>query len=198
MLLVPNKNVIVPELAEVTVTAKVNQGSDSRQENKFTITIANQLTILLPFTPVSADWVEIYLNGRRLINPRLSNKAGGTRYEHFNVVGNLVEFTRTTTGQILVVCDTQPTHKPGALVIDVKNIQNHTAMSADATATSLYCEPIVLSQPRHGYARLTQDRQSIAYVPRRGFQGTDSFSYTLITQNGQVAQGRCVFVVVAP
>lgn len=55
-------------------------------------------------------------------------------------------------------------------------------------------EPVVLTQPLWGYARLTKDRQGILYVPYRMFQGTDAFTYTLITQTGQIGEPKVITV----
>ena len=58
----------------------------------------------------------------------------------------------------------------------------------------LYCEPVVLTQPLWGYARLTMDRRGLLYVPYKNFQGTDAFTYTLMTQHGQIGQPRVITV----
>lgn len=59
---------------------------------------------------------------------------------------------------------------------------------------SHYAEPVVLTQPLHGYARLSIDRKSINYTPFYDFKGYDSFSYTLITQHGQEGIPKNVYI----
>lgn len=59
---------------------------------------------------------------------------------------------------------------------------------------ALYAEPIVLSQPAHGYAVLSNNRKSLVYVPNSGYVGFDTFSYTLMTQHGQIGMPKCVSV----
>lgn len=63
---------------------------------------------------------------------------------------------------------------------------------------SLYSEPIIITQPHHGYARLTTDRKSIAYVPNTNYSGFDTFSWTLINQHGQIGIPKCVQINVMP
>lgn len=67
-------------------------------------------------------------------------------------------------------------------------------MARRRVGDSLYTEPVVLVQPLWGYARLTSDRRGLLYVPYKGFQGTDAFTYTLITQHGQIGQPRTITV----
>lgn len=62
--------------------------------------------------------------------------------------------------------------------------------------SALYAEPIVISEPVHGYARLTTDRRKIAYVPNAGFEGIDYFKWSMVTQHGQVGDPICIEVVV--
>ena len=62
------------------------------------------------------------------------------------------------------------------------------------TTIALYAEPVIITQPVHGYARLTADRQSIAYVPNLNYVGNDTFSWSLITQHGQIGTPKCVYI----
>ena len=61
---------------------------------------------------------------------------------------------------------------------------------------SRYAEPMVLSQPQHGYVRITQDRRHMAYVPFPDYAGVDAFTYTLLSQTGQAGQPKSVYVEV--
>jgi hypothetical protein len=62
---------------------------------------------------------------------------------------------------------------------------------------SLYAEPVIITQPQHGYARLTGDRQGIAYVPDVGYKGNDTFSWALINQHGQIGAPKCAQIRIA-
>lgn len=62
---------------------------------------------------------------------------------------------------------------------------------------SRYAEPVILDQPQHGYARITEDRRHMAYVPFPDYSGLDAFTYTLLSQTGQAGQPKSVYVEVA-
>ena len=64
----------------------------------------------------------------------------------------------------------------------------------DTTYAATFCEPIACMQPNNGYVTLTDDRMSFIYIPNRDFTGPDSFSYTVMTQRGQVATAKCIFI----
>ena len=63
-----------------------------------------------------------------------------------------------------------------------------------AIGDSLYAEPLVLSQPSHGYAVLSNNRKNLVYVPNSGYVGFDTFGYTLMSQHGQIGMPKCVSV----
>jgi hypothetical protein len=62
---------------------------------------------------------------------------------------------------------------------------------------SLYTEPVIITQPQHGYARLTGNRQEIAYVPNVNYRGNDTFSWSMINQHGQIGAPKCVQIRVS-
>lgn len=61
---------------------------------------------------------------------------------------------------------------------------------------SHFAEPVVISQPQHGYAKISNDRTSIVYVPFPDYAGLDSFSYTLLSQHGQAGMTKGIYVEV--
>ena len=61
---------------------------------------------------------------------------------------------------------------------------------------SHFSEPVVISQPQHGYAKISPDRTSIVYVPFPDYVGLDSFSYTLLSQHGQAGMTKGIYVEV--
>jgi hypothetical protein len=63
---------------------------------------------------------------------------------------------------------------------------------------SHYAEPVVLTQPLNGYARISQDRRTIDYTPFAGKAGYDSFAYTLMTQHGQEGLPKNAYVRINP
>lgn len=280
MIKIPNYNVIVPTTPYVRLSTKRRITDDgNRNPLEFTVA-ANETTIIeLPWNPTSPHWVEIYLDGIRLINPKTASNRIGQQYEVFNVVGRVIRFFTPITGTLRIVCDTAGAHWFGSLIIDGQNVQAFyqtdrlfdlitrewpiTSGLAQGTSYSinykpgptfqngsyiviqecvptrfngrflvnrstedtvyfngpvtarstisrkgtisgfgnltinttvgigLYCEPIVITQPYHGYARLTTDRRSIAYVPDKNYIGNDTFSWALINQHGQIGEPKC-------
>jgi hypothetical protein len=285
-----NYKVVVPFIPDLRFNRKKRITTiGDRQENRYSVTATLLSTIVLPWVPAAPEWVEVYINGIRLVNPRITTRTkfdystGGTLYEEFNVQGSTIRFTTPQSGEILVICDTLATHWSGATIIDPKNHQAvikkstvanvavygtpviggyqhgrtvhisyevgptfeansyvvltgnspnnfngnfqvvtstsggvefrtntsniatmHITGHIDGFATNytwykntsiaLYAEPVILTQPVHGYARLTTDRQSIAYVPNLNYVGNDTFSWSLITQHGQVGTPKCVYI----
>lgn len=294
MIVVPNYTVIVPVTPDLNLKTKPRSDLDGeRGELSYSVTVPNPLAgitqLTLPWDPTAPEWVEVFIDGFRLINPRIRSKnlpavnSGGTLYELYNVVGRTIHFANPVSGTIKIICDTKGTPWWGGLVIDPKNIQtlvatkimsnitatgwdvigghrrgfttmvsytpgpkfdantyvtvagcapagfngnikvidstygsitfrantagmdsmtqtgNITGFSSEFTtytaiSNGLYSEPIVLTEPAHGYARLSADRQSIVYVPSYKYTGMDTFSWTLITQHGQVGEPKCVYI----
>lgn len=64
----------------------------------------------------------------------------------------------------------------------------------ERVGAGLYCEPIVIHQPNFGYVRITADRKRMKYFPFPNFVGMDGFSYTLMTQHGQVGLTKAVYI----
>lgn len=172
-------------------------------------------TIILDFIPVSDLWIEVYLEEYRVINPHyLTKRTGAWPYEVFNVQGNKIFFNHPIKGNVKVVCDTithtdaETSKTPGVagLHIDFQNIQSYDIYEHKFIPTrysnnyykfensqlklrigdALYAEPLVLCEPCYGYVRVSKNRKELVYVPRKNFKGYDVFTYTLITQHGQM------------
>lgn len=63
---------------------------------------------------------------------------------------------------------------------------------------SFYGEPVVLTQPKLGYVRMSLDRKQLVYVPFPNTTGLDSFSYTIMTQRGQMGLPASAYVEIIP
>jgi lysophospholipase L1-like esterase len=61
---------------------------------------------------------------------------------------------------------------------------------------SHYAEPILISPPEHGTVMLSTDRKSFTYTPNVGFEGLDSFVYTMLSQHGQAGDPKSVYIEV--
>ena len=253
MLLVPNHHVIVPKPLDLHVSMAPIKSTTSidtsRGSTELEIIMNGDTVLLLPHIPLSQYFVELYLDGVRILNPKYpTSKTMGIPFEEYNIIGAKVIFTNPITGTVKVIIDSTSTTPPGGFKIPVENTQsmevytqrfnparwapgrdsrdgatgaNNPGGGGVIGATgpaimstpivpikyvntelrvrvgdSLYCEPIVLSQPEHGYAKLSVDRKSMVYVPNPDYVGYDSFSYTLITQHGQIGMPKCIFIEV--
>lgn len=191
MIEIPTFDVITPFAQDLRLVCPINAGSYNRGDLSYSITGSGVTQIILPWTPVSSAWVEVYVDDNRLLNPRLNSQLGAGAFENFNVTGNRIDFAIPHSGTIKVVCDSTPNIDSGGLIIPIKNIQG-----AHSVRASLYFEPVILTQPKFGYARLSTDRESMVYVPQTGFIGYDAFSYCIINNRGQHSRNRCVNISV--
>lgn len=284
MIKIPNYDVVVPIVPDLRlITKRRTDLNGERGELTFNYTANDTRFFRLPWVPTATEWVEIYVDGIRLINPRITSAIGGSQFEVFNIVDSTgVLFNAPISGELKVICDTKAIPWYGALKIDPKNIQtknqfknlynfnfyswpvsggsinglnyrvyyepgpafeansyviisdckptqfngNFKVISSTAdtvlfrgnivaaagtsmdvpgkisgfgngivkqtVAIGLYSEPVIITQPYHGYARLTADRQGIAYIPDVNYVGNDAFSWALINQHGQIGDPRCV------
>lgn len=164
-----------------------------RGENYFSmIADENVNEINLPFKPLCTEFTEVYVDGIRLLNPRMFNVVGGTFFQSYNVSSNVVIFNSISVkGFIEVISDTKVVPEDDSVFINFKNAQG-----VNAVGLSLYCEPVVVTRPENGYARLSLDRKSLVYRPKINFNGIDSFSYCLINNHGQQSKVACIYIQV--
>jgi hypothetical protein len=196
MVLVDNRRVVIPFLKDIYKEVAINNISIvSRGENRYVQIFNDAISqIALPFKILCEDWVEVYVDGKRLLNPRLYSNLGGTEYEKFNIVGQTLIFKESIFGEIAVISDTNvPTaeEEKAGVLIEIENAQGYKSKTI-----SLYHEPVVMTPPEFGYARLSFDRKSILYVPYPGFSGMDQFNYCIINNHGQQSRNRCIRIKV--
>jgi hypothetical protein len=185
MVVTPIEYVDIPTVDDIDVGITKNFDRPAPREAQFyDFTLVNNNVIILPITPFNADWVEVWHGHWRIIN----TDPNSPRYI---VNGNQVILNDIDQGRITVVVELNPLPYYGASIIRVTNVQRD-----QYGQTSLFCEPILLSQPQYGYVRLTADRKSIAYVPNYLYVGRDTFLWTLMTQHGQLGQAKCARVKV--
>jgi len=285
MLKIPNYNVVVPTVPDLRLfTKRRTTYTGDRRANVYDFVATETVQVELPWLPVSREWVEVYIDGVRLINPRIKSIDGGTLYEAYNVENNSIRFTKPITGSVKVICDTQATPWYAALKLHAKNVQAYysyvdvkyfefikwpvtggsvngftyrvfyepgpefqansyvivegcrpekfngnfkvvngtlgsvtfrgnvaardsmlvygtisgfgNAVVKQTEGIALYSEPVIITQPYHGYARLSADRKNIVYVPEVGYTGNDTFSWSMINQHGQIGDPKCVSISV--
>ena len=226
MLIVPNNHVVVPKTGEISVEIKDQVTSDlmKRRAHVRRYQLVNTTILELDFTPLSDQWLELYLDGHRMINyiyPTFNHI--GIRYETYNLYNNkFIRFENPVTGNLKIVCDTLSfapaenyiDYKQAGVVIDLENLQSYDTFEKRFNPSRYpmpqlelrnsiirirvgdahYAEPLVLTEPCYGHVRLTKDRKNLVYTPRPGFRGYDVFGYTMITTHGQIGRPEGVTV----
>lgn len=228
MLIVPNHHVIVPKTMEVStrIADVVDDPQLKRRAQIQRFVLNNTTEITLDFVPLSDQWLELYLDGYRIINPRYANHDHvGIRYEEYHMSDlNKIRFENPQTGNLKVISDTlayapsehRINDKQAGVRIVFDNIQSYDVFEKHFTPSRYpmpelglfhtvirirvgdahWSEPLALTQPCYGYVRLSLDRKSFIYVPRPGFKGWDVFGYTLITTHGQIGMPQGITVQV--
>jgi hypothetical protein len=206
MLVIPNCRFIQPFVDELNIVVHPNNDTladvdgityplvPPRSAQYYSYQASSESVITLPWTPIVNEWVEIYLEGFRIVN---FTTDFGLNYNPYSIENNIITFDAVITGNVEIYCDNtlQPGVRPSNIIIH-DNIQGAEADSPlpDQTFAAIWCEPFVCAQPSFGYVRLTDDRRSLMYIPNQFYVGNDSFSYALISQRGQVSKPKCVFV----
>jgi hypothetical protein len=154
-------------------------------------------TLTLPWTPSNPNWVEVYVDGFRMVNA--SYNFGETR-NAFTISNKVISFSGPVDGLVQVINDRFFRYDfPEDNYIRVSNSQGAKTKNTvpGNYLASYFCEPVVLTQPYNGFARLTDDRKSVVYVPNYNFVGQDTFSYTVLSDRGQIAEPKCVYITVS-
>ena len=124
MIKVPNYNVVVPTVPDVRLDTNRRLTADGDRNALEFDYVADSVTLLqLPWQPTSPHWVEIYVGGIRLVNPRTTSFVTGQQYEVYNVIGDIVKFTQPVTGNLKFICDTAGSHHYSSLIIGAQNVQ---------------------------------------------------------------------------
>lgn len=151
-------------------------------------------SVTLGDTPTHIRWVDVYLDGFRLFNSTLDFDQS---YQAYELSGRELTFKTPVTGQ-LQIFSYNPWEfvMPEANYIRVNNVQGAKtkARNPGDLFTGTFCEPLILTLPQNGFVRLTDDHQDLVYVPNSNFEGYDAFSYSVITERGQLADPKCVYV----
>lgn len=207
MLTISNCRVIMPIANDIELTVYVNEPTlefpviMGRNELSFTYTMALTTQLEVPWKIPGPLMVEIYKDGIRVINR--STDFGTTHLDPpqltYSIDGQMITFNQPVAGEIKVICDQRIEPRvPKEYIITFDNIfgGETVAPEMDETYAATWIEPVICTQPYNGFARLTDDRKSIIYVPNPGYLGEDSFSYTLINLRGQTAETKCIYITV--
>src|SRR5690606_31473216 len=188
--LVPNLRLVKPLSKYRNERARIF--GRERVADQHTQTSNNTREINLPFTPICAEWVEIYHNDMRLL--------GG-----YELKGRRIIFDEPMDGQFFVVCDRElPDESQEWLEIDFERLlysddYEQTSYGTDrreGPRIATVANPIIITQPSIGFCRLSQNRDKILYCPKAGLYGRDSITYALRTDLGQLSEYRCIDIKV--
>jgi len=152
--------------------------------------------VILPGRVENVEEVSVYVDGFRMLNQTFDF---GETWSSFTAQGDFLYFNEPVTGTVQIFVD-----KPWSYVLPEQHyIRVNNVQGGKTKATNpgdlyggTFCEPFILTLPVNGYVRLTDDRTSLVYVPNQGFEGYDAFSYSVITDRGQIADPKCVNVKV--
>lgn len=191
-----NARAVQPFVAVTNLAVKVNDKNLRPAGPSITKAMTGETTLDTGFALLSINLVSVYVDGFRMIN--FTHDFGKT-YSAFTISGTTITFKAPVTGQVVVMLDLPFSQViPPVNILPVTNIQGaRTAnKSPNAAIAGTYCEPLILTQPQFGNACLSDDRMSIVYLPNQNYEGFDAFSFTVISDRGQVADPKCAYVKV--
>ena len=137
MLLVHNHHVVVPKTQDLYLYMPtfITKPGTERQAYVYEADVTDQTVITLGITPRSIYWVEVYINGYRVINHQYPTHGyAHIPFEDYNLFGNRLIFTKPIRGLLKVIVDTVgiplPENNPDpalrGLTINFMNIQSYT------------------------------------------------------------------------
>lgn len=159
-----------------------------RFADTYTKTGSNQKVIVLPWTPDSADNLEIYLDSVRLI-------------DNYTVSGATVTLNTAMNGRLDFVSDKVfPDMGEKWLVLPIENLlhsddTDNTAYGTDrreGPQVATHAKPICITQGAIGFCRPGADNDTLLYCSYYGMFGRDSVTFAIKTDMGQLSDYRCI------
>ena len=193
---ITNARAVQPYVPVGKMVVKSNAANTRIPSIKTTVTAVALTEYVLTDAVYHINHVSIYVDGFRLIN--FTNDFGVT-HQAYTIVGNKIVFNAPVTGELTIFNDRPFKDKaPFENTLTMSNVQGSKTKNivANTMLASTYCEPLILTLPVHGSVCLSDDRKSIVYFPDNLYEGFDAFSYTVISDRGQVADPKCVNIKV--
>lgn len=188
---------VQPFAAEIAMDVPVYTLPSNRDIHSSSFEAVGDTVFNVGWIPTHIDWVEVYVDGFRIVNQSTDFGVTNDKYE---IDGSTITFYEPVTGTVEIVCDKQTCPPFDTIqMISIDNEQGANVVSklpAGSLYASLYCEPIALMQPAHGFVRMSDDRESLIYYPEQNYTGGDAFSYLVRTSRGQLSEPKCVNVFV--
>jgi hypothetical protein len=188
--LVPDLRLIKPNAKTLYVTCSI-AGRERVGYYKMKVLGNNISKFNLSFLPISVELVEVYLNGRRIL-------------DGYSIAGRIITFTAPVSGRIDIICDySDPTYMEWC-EIPFKNMIAYDSLVDAAYGTDRRdgpnilqrCVPIVIVQPTAGFCRTNIYRDTLLYCPIKGYEGPDSITYALLNDSGQLSEPKCINITV--
>lgn len=182
----PNARFIKPRAD--SIIAKGRQKGRERITYEHNVPAQNLQTLVLSWKAYAVEMLEVYLNGRRMLSGYTLD---------YNT--NTLIFEPRVTGTLLVLQDASwPESGPW---IEIPALQFASSLSAlesspptdrrDGPHIPTFCYPIVITQPQKGWVRTNLHRTKLLFCNNVGMYGKDSFTYALISDNGQISDYGC-------
>lgn len=151
----------------------------------------NIKTFKLNFLPPSAEWVEVYFNGRRMLTG-------------YTIAGQQLTFDALHSGRVDIVCDNEDPTGLEWTEISINNMISYTSLvdagygtdRRDGPDIRQRCIPVVITQPTAGYCRPNIYFDTLLYCPLKGYEGPDSITYVILNDSGQVSEPKCINITV--
>lgn len=187
--LIPDLRLIKPTAKTLTITSRI----PGRERVAFTMNVLgnNIKTFKMNFLPPCAEWVEVYVNARRMITGYL-------------IEGQQLTFDALQSGRIDVICDNNDPTGGVWTEISIKNMISYTSLvdanygtdRRDGPDIFQRVIPIVITQPSAGFVRSNLYFDTLLYCPIRGYSGPDSFTYAIMNDSGQISEPKCCNITV--
>lgn len=145
----------------------------------------------LNFVPPTPEWVEVYLNTRRMV--------GG-----YSIEGRRLDFAEPQSGRVDIVCYMDDQRNFDWCEIPIKNMIAYDNVTDADVGTDTRagpnilqrCTPIVIIRPSAGYCRPSMYGESLLYCPVRGYLGRDAITYAILNDSGQMSEPKCIHIIV--
>ena len=191
----PAINLVVGAKSAITKSTAV--------EVKFPAVVAKS-RFQLPMIPACEAWVDIFIDGVGVVNKEVAKEISGYGYRHsaFDLEDDEIVFTTPiTAGEVLIVIHTQMSEAAYKSVDMISACRQKSEIWQDGMDynVSIDCRLVLLTRPVHGWVKINAvDRLGFEYSPKVGYYGADTFSYKLVSRDGQESEPKCCYISIVP
>lgn len=157
----------------------------------------------LPLLPACEAWVDIFIDGVGVVNREVAKEVSGFGYRHdlFDLEDDEIVFTKPVTGEVLIVVHTKMSELAYKSIDLISACRQKSEIWQDTMEynVSIDCRLVLLTRPAHGWVKINAvDRMGFEYSPKVGYYGADTFSYKLVSRDGQESEPKCCYVSIVP